>query len=120
MFVERRNLALDCLQGLSLLSRTRLPGIPKKSRDKRDHVRGGLVSAHDITKITFKPSLAIDNTLDRQFAPDRAWVTDITYIRPQEGFAHLAVVIDLFSRRVIESRQTTDVVLQALLMAVWR
>ncbi len=74
-----------------------------------------------------KPSLAVDNTLDRQFdvaAPDRAWVTDITYIRTLEGFAYLAVVIDLYSRRVVgwsmQSRQTTDVVLQALHMAVWR
>ncbi len=74
-----------------------------------------------------KPSVIVDNSLDRQFevaAPDRAWVTDITYIRTQEGFAYLAVVIDLFSRKVIgwhmQSRQTTDVVLQALLMAVWR
>ncbi len=74
-----------------------------------------------------KPSVVVDNTLDRQFdvdAPDRIWVTDITYIRTQEGFAYLAVVIDLYSRRVVgwsmQSRQTTDVVLQALLMAVWR
>lgn len=74
-----------------------------------------------------RPSLVVDNTLDRQFdveAPDRVWVTDITYIRTQEGFAYLAMVIDLYSRRVIgwsmQSRQTTDVVLQALLMAVWR
>ena len=74
-----------------------------------------------------KPSLVVDNTLDRQFdvgAPDRVWVTDITYIRTLEGFAYLAVVIDLYSRRVVgwsmQSRQTTDVVLQALLMAVWR
>jgi putative transposase len=74
-----------------------------------------------------KPSMVVDNTLDRQFsvdAPDRIWVTDITYIRTLEGFAYLAVVIDLYSRRVvgwsIQSRQTTDVVLQALLMAVWR
>ncbi|MDI7865358.1 IS3 family transposase, partial [Rhizobiaceae bacterium n13] len=56
--------------------------------------------------------------------PDKAWVTDITYIRTCEGFAYLAVVIDLYSRRVIgwamQSRQTTDVVLQALLMAVWK
>ena len=45
-----------------------------------------------------KPSLAIDNTLDRQFdveAPDKVWVTDITYIKTYEGFAYLAVVIDL-------------------------
>lgn len=74
-----------------------------------------------------KPSIVVDNTLDRQFdveAPDRAWVTDITYIRTLEGFAYLAVVIDLYSRRVVgwsqQSRQTTDVVLQALHMAVWR
>ena len=74
-----------------------------------------------------KPSIAVNNTLDRQFdvpAPDTAWVTDITYIKTNEGFAYLAVVIDLYSRRVvgwsIQSRQTTDLVLQALLMAVWR
>jgi putative transposase len=74
-----------------------------------------------------KPSVVVDNTLDRQFdvdAQDIAWVTDITYIRTLEGFVYLAVVIDLYSRRVIgwslQSRQTTDVVLQALLMAVWR
>ena len=50
-------------------------------------------------------------------------MTDITCIRTLEGFACLAVVIDLYSRRVIgwsmQSRQTTDLVLQALLMAVW-
>jgi hypothetical protein len=51
-----------------------------------------------------RPSVVIDNTLDRQFdveAPDKAWVTDITYIRTNEGFAYLAVVIDLYYRRVI-------------------
>jgi putative transposase len=69
----------------------------------------------------------VDNTLDRQFnvaARDRVWVTDITYIRSVEGFAYLAVVIDLYSRRVVgwsmQGRQTTELVLQALLMAVWR
>lgn len=74
-----------------------------------------------------KPSVIVDNRLDRQFdvaAPDKVWVTDITYIRTLEGFVYLAVVIDLYSRRVIgwsmQSRQTTDVVLQALLMALWR
>ncbi len=74
-----------------------------------------------------KPSVAVDNTLDRQFdvdEPDRAWVSDITYIRTQEGFLYLAVVIDLYSRRIIgwatQSRQPSDLVLQALLMAVWR
>jgi putative transposase len=74
-----------------------------------------------------KPSVAVDNTLDRQFdvdAPDHFWVTDITYIKTYEGFSYLAVVIDLYSRRIVgwamQSRQPTDLVLQALLMAVWR
>ena len=51
-------------------------------------------------------------------------VSDITYIKTYEGFLYLAVIIDLYSRRVIgwvtQSRQPTDLVLQALLMAVWR
>jgi len=50
------------------------------------------------------PSIVIDNTLDRLFdvpAPDKAWFPDITYIRANEGFAYLAVVIDLYSRLVI-------------------
>jgi putative transposase len=74
-----------------------------------------------------RPCLIVDNTLDRQFdmqEPDRVWVTDITYIRTLEDFAYLAVVIDLYSRRIVgwsmQSRQTTDVVVQALLIAVWR
>jgi len=74
-----------------------------------------------------KPSVIVDNTLNRRFdvdAPDQFWVTDITYIKTYEGFSYLAVVIDLYSRRVVgwamQSRQPTDLVLQALLMAVWR
>jgi putative transposase len=51
-------------------------------------------------------------------------MTDIIYIRTFEDFAYFAVVIDLYSRRVVgwslQSRQTTDMILQALLMAVWR
>lgn len=67
------------------------------------------------------------NRLQRQFAPaspDHSWVTDITYIRTHEGWLYLAVVVDLFSRRVIgwsmQSRITKDLVLDALLMAMWR
>jgi len=51
-----------------------------------------------------KPSVVVDNTLNRQFdvdAPDQFWVTDITYIKTHEGFSYLAVVIDLYSRRVV-------------------
>jgi putative transposase len=51
-------------------------------------------------------------------------MTNITYIKTLEGWLYMAVVIDLFSRRVVgwstQSRMTTDLALQALLMAVWR
>ncbi len=67
------------------------------------------------------------NLLDRQFdvtAPNTDWVTDITYIRTYEGWLYLAVVVDLFSRQVVgwsmDSRMSKDLVLQALLAAVWR
>ena len=67
------------------------------------------------------------NILDREFsppAPNLASVTDITYIRTHEGWLFLAVVLDLFSRQVVgwamNSTQHTDIVLQALLAAVWR
>ncbi|MDM2872929.1 MULTISPECIES: IS3 family transposase [Citrobacter] len=72
-------------------------------------------------------SIVSPNRLQRQFnpdAPDKRWVTDITYIRTYEGWLYLAVVVDLFSRKIIgwsmQSRMTKDIVLNALLMAVWR
>jgi putative transposase len=67
------------------------------------------------------------NVLDRQFEPteaNRSWVTDITYLRTGEGFLFLAVVIDLYSRQVVgwamRPSLHTDLVLAALLGAVWR
>jgi putative transposase len=51
-----------------------------------------------------KPSVLIPNVLQRQFTVTRrnkAWVTDITYIRTWQGWLYLAVVMDLFSRKVI-------------------
>ncbi|WP_312156854.1 IS3 family transposase [Lelliottia nimipressuralis] len=72
-------------------------------------------------------SIVSPNRLQRQFnpdAPDERWLTDITYIRTHEGWLYLAVVVDLFSRKIIgwsmQSRMTKDIVLNALLMAVWR
>lgn len=74
-----------------------------------------------------KPAIVAENRLEQRFetsAPDQVWVTDITYLRTHEGWLYLCVVIDLFSRRVVgwsaQSRMTTDLALQALLMAVWR
>ena len=45
-----------------------------------------------------------EKVLDRQFAPqgpNQVWCTDIKHLRTQEGWVYLAVVIDLYSRRVV-------------------
>ena len=67
------------------------------------------------------------NTLNRGFdvaEPNKVWVTDFTYIRTHEGWLYLTVVIDLFSRQVVgwtmKSTARADLVIDALLMAVWR
>ncbi|HDR2984075.1 IS3 family transposase [Stutzerimonas stutzeri] len=74
-----------------------------------------------------KPPVASPNHLERRFnvtEPNRVWVTDITYIRTYEGWLYLAVVLDLFSRQVIgwsmKPQMTSDLAIDALLMAVWR
>jgi len=57
-------------------------------------------------------------------APDKVWVTDITYIRTWQGWLYLAVVLDLYARKVVgwsmKSTIAKELVLDALLMAVWR
>lgn len=67
------------------------------------------------------------NVLDRQFEaaqPNQKWVADFTYIWTAEGWLYVAVVLDLFSRRVVgwsmSASMTAELVTDALMMAVWR
>jgi putative transposase len=66
-----------------------------------------------------------DNVLGRQFdvtAPNRAWVSDITYIRTGQGWLYLAAVMDLFSRKIVgwamAPSMPTELVASALQMAL--
>ncbi len=68
-----------------------------------------------------------DNILDRDFtaeAENRKWVSDITYIRTNQGWLYLCIVLDLYSKRVVgwsmDNNLKTDLVLSALNMAVSR
>ena len=74
-----------------------------------------------------KPSILAPNHLQREFTVDQqdsVWVTDITYIRTWQGWLYLAAVMDLYSRKIVGwSMKTTlarELVLDAILMAVWR
>ena len=45
-----------------------------------------------------------DNLLKRRFsptAPNQVWTGDVTYIRIKGGWCYLAVVLDLYARRVV-------------------
>ena len=65
------------------------------------------------------------NLLERDFVADRPnqkWLTDITYIPTQAGWLYLALVLDLFSRRIVgwamSARMTSDLTMEALKMAI--
>jgi len=68
-----------------------------------------------------------DNLLNREFnveKKDQVYVSDITYIWTQEGWLYLAVVINLYSRRIVgwsmSSRMKARMVCDALKMAMWQ
>lgn len=67
-----------------------------------------------------------ENLLGRKFdvdQPNKIFASGITYIWTQEGWLHLAVVIDLYSRKIVgwsmSNRMTAQLVCDALTMAIW-
>ncbi len=78
--------------------------------------------------ITTQPDSQADRAIDlvrRRFyatAPDRLWVADITYIPTWSGFLYLAMVLDVFSRKIVgwamQTHLRTELILEALQMAV--
>jgi putative transposase len=65
-----------------------------------------------------------DNLLNQNFnpvGPNQVWAGDVTYLRTGEGWMYLAIVMDLFSRRIVgwhvDRRMTADLVSKALIKA---
>jgi putative transposase len=91
---------------------------------------GGLVARRRRQFRVVRPSVAlapVGNVLARQFrpaAPNRSWVSDITSLTTAEGWLHVAVVLDLFSRRVVgwamSQHLGEGVALEALAMSLAR
>ena len=68
---------------------------------------------------------AAPDRVERQFradAPDRLWVADLTYVPTWNGFVYLAIVLDVYSRKVVgwsmANHLRTELVLEALNMAI--
>jgi putative transposase len=80
---------------------------------KRRYIKGGKVGR------------IADNILDRYFAPDKpnqVWVSDITYVRTHADFLYVAMVLDLFFRRIVgwsmDKTMERHLVIWALMMAI--
>lgn len=95
-----------------------MQGAGLKARHKRRRLPGQNLSVvHSIAP----------NLLDRKFAatgPNQKWAADFTYVWTSEGWLFVAVVLDLYSRRVVgwsmQPTMTAQLVMNALLMAIFR
>ena len=90
----------------------------------------GIVGCHRrrtvVTTVRAARADAGEDRLQRQFvaaAPNQRWTADITYVPTWAGFLYLAVVLDVFSRRIVgwamADHLRTELVVSALEMALW-
>lgn len=111
--LAREGFAVSRKRVVRLMKSNGLRGLPRKRYRTTTDSKHGLGVA--------------PNVLDRQFtaaAPDQVWVGDITYVSTWEGWLYLAVLVDLYSRRVVgwavADNLGTDLALEALEMALRR
>lgn len=77
--------------------------------------------AYRVTTKSKHSDKVADNLLNQNFNPqgsNQVWAGDVTYLKTGEGWMYLAIVMDLYSRRIIgwslSKRMTTDLVVDAL------
>lgn len=80
-----------------------------------------------VTTVRQPAAIGAPDRVERNFtatAPNQLWVADITYIPTWAGFLYLAVILDVFSRRIVgwcmASHLRTELILDALEMALWQ
>jgi len=102
------------------VSRNRVARLMRKNGIRSKHRRRFRVTTQSNHSRPVAPNL-----LEREFSaenPDKVWVGDITYVWTLEGWLYLAVLLDLFSRRVVgwsmSERIKDDLTLSALEMAI--
>lgn len=140
--IENRNLKTE-IRSIHAQSK-RIYGSPKVYEELKD--RGIRCSLKRVTRLMREDGLyakttkkfkattnsrhsrpVAENILERKFnqdAPNKAWVSDITYIPTREGWLYLSTVIDLYSRSVVgwgmKERMTTQLVTDAFNMALMK
>jgi putative transposase len=88
-------------------------------------LRGATLRRYVVTTVKDAKARPAVDLVERQFyadGPDRLWVADITFIPTWTGFLYLAMVLDVYSRRVVgwamETHLRTELILAALDMAI--
>jgi putative transposase len=96
-----------------LMRQVGLRGCMRGRRRATTHPSKRTAPAEDLVKRNFRATEV-----------DRVWVADITYVATGEGFLYLAFILDVYSRRIVgwamENHLRTEIVVDALQMAVWR
>jgi len=109
--LKARGLSVGRHRVARLMRLERLRGCPKK----RYRVTTQVDPRHPVTKNLLKQDFQTD-------APNRRWVADITYVPTRQGWLYLAVVMDLYSRRIVgwsmSQRMSRRLVVDALKMAI--
>lgn len=113
---------LDLLDAGLACSENRVARLMKAAGIKARHKRRRAPGQVDEAVHAIAPNL-----LDRQFeatGPNQKWAADFTYVWTGEGWLFVAVVLDLYSRRVVgwsmQPTMTAQLVMDALMMAVFR
>jgi putative transposase len=94
---------------------------------RKEGLRGCIRGQRKRTTRRDRRAVPAEDLVRRDFSaagPDRLWTADITYVSTDEGFLYLAFILDAYSRRLVgwamESHLRTELVVDALQMAVWR
>ena len=94
-----------------LMRQERIEGVHRRRKHHTTRRRAGVARAPDLVERDFSAE-----------GPDRLWVADITYVPTWAGFLYVAVVLDVFSRRIVgwsmAAHLRTELVLDALEMAI--
>ena len=93
---------------------------------KNEGIKSKMVKRFRVTtQQSEKPSFVAPDLIQQDFTahePNEAWVSDITYISTLEGWVYCAMILDLFSRKIIgvslDIRMTADLVVRALRQAL--
>lgn len=87
---------------------------------KKNNIQARIPKRYKVTTKVNSALSAAKNLLDQDFSaqkPNEKWVSDITFISTREGWLYLAVILDLFSRKIIglsmDSRMTSELVVRA-------